>query len=40
MLESPNLRDEKIIKFVKDEYGLAVSPVLFLPIGADFRTAV
>jgi spectinomycin phosphotransferase len=40
MLEKPELQDEKIIDCIKDEYGLTIDQVAFLPIGADLNTAV
>ncbi len=40
MLERPNLPDEKISACMQVEYGLAVTQVTFLPLGADTRTAV
>lgn len=40
MLEKPNIPDKEITEYMQDEYRLAVSRVMFLPIGADFRTAV
>ena len=40
MLTKPDLKDEKIIKCLKDAYGLNVATISFLPIGADFNTAV
>lgn len=40
MLERPDFPDEKIIKCVEIVYDMAISQVVFLPIGADFRTAV
>jgi spectinomycin phosphotransferase len=40
MLEKPKLKDEKIIKCLRDEYGLSVEKISFLPLGADLNTAV
>lgn len=40
MLEKPALPEEIIIECMLDDYGLTVSQVVFLPIGADYRTAV
>ena len=40
MLEKPNIRDEKIIDCLRDEFGLHVGEVAFLPLGADVNTAV
>ncbi len=40
MLEKPDLADEKIVAFLKVEYGLIITQVEFLPIGADQYTAV
>lgn len=40
MLEKPNLKDEKIIACVQEEFGLHVVQVAFLPLGADQNTAV
>jgi len=40
MLEKPDLQDERIITCLQDEYGLHVVQVTFLPLGADFNTAV
>lgn len=40
MLTKPDLKDEKIIECLKDAYGLNVATISFLPIGADFNTAV
>ena len=40
MLEKPDLQDEKIIACLRDEYGLNVVQVAFLPLGADRNTAV
>ena len=40
MLTSPNIPDEKFISCIRAEYDLAVTEAKFLPIGADFRTAV
>ena len=40
MLEKPDLKDEKIITCLKNEYGLRVDKIVFLPIGADQWSAV
>ncbi len=40
MLEKPNLQDEKVITCLREEYGLRVTQIAFLPIGADLNTAV
>lgn len=40
MLEKPELQDEKIIACLRDEYGLSIVQVAFLPLGADLNTAV
>lgn len=40
MLEKPLLDDEKIIDCLRDGYGLPISQVTFLPLGADQNTAV
>ncbi len=40
MLTKPNLADEKIITCLNDIYGLDVATISFLPLGADFNTAV
>ena len=40
MLEKPDLKDEKIIACLQNEYGLRVVQVAFLPLGADQNTAV
>ncbi len=40
MLIKPDIKDEKIIVCLKDAYGLNVENISFLPIGADFNTAV
>src|SRR3990172_7009683 len=40
MLEKPDLKDEKIIACLQNEYGLKVAQVAFLPLGADQNTAV
>lgn len=39
MLEKPDLKDEKIIACLQDEYGLNVIRVDFLPLGADRNAA-
>ncbi|RUQ81523.1 phosphotransferase enzyme family protein [Legionella septentrionalis] len=40
MLIKPNLADEEIARCLRDAYGLDVKSISFLPIGADFNTAV
>ncbi len=40
MLIKPDLNDIEIVKCLQDAYGLDVEKILFLPIGADFNTAV
>ncbi|MBC7877614.1 MAG: aminoglycoside phosphotransferase family protein [Anaerolineales bacterium] len=40
MLEKPNLPDEKIINCLQSEFGLSISELEFLPLGADPNTAV
>jgi spectinomycin phosphotransferase len=40
MLDKPDLQDENIIACLRDEYGLSVAQVAFLPLGADLNTAV
>jgi len=40
MLTKPDIKDELIISRLQEEYGLHVSALTFLPIGADLRTAV
>ncbi|MCP5369574.1 MAG: aminoglycoside phosphotransferase family protein [Rickettsiaceae bacterium] len=40
MLTTPNLKDEEIIGCLRDAYGLTVEKITFLPLGADFNTAV
>jgi len=40
MLEKPELKDEKIIRCLRDEFGLIVEEITFLPLGADLNTAV
>ena len=40
MLEKPDLPDEIIIACLRNEYGLRVTQIAFLPIGADLNTAV
>jgi spectinomycin phosphotransferase len=40
MLEKPDIKDEKIINCLKQEYGLPVTSITFLPLGADLNTAV
>ncbi len=40
MLEKPDIQDEKIIACLRNEYGLNVVQIAFLPLGADSNTAV
>ena len=40
MLIKPDLKDEKIIACLWDAYGLTAEKIAFLPLGADFNTAV
>lgn len=40
MLEKPDLPDAEIIDCLRDEYGLTVAQIAFLPLGADRNTAV
>ena len=40
MLEKPDIQDEQIIGCLRDAYGLHISEINFLPLGADRNTAV
>jgi len=40
MLEEPDIRDEQLVACLRDEYGLPVVQLAFLPLGADLNTAV
>ena len=40
MLEKPKLKDGKIIDCLRNEFGLSVEKLSFLPLGADWNTAV
>ena len=40
MLEKPELKDEKIINCLRNDFGLSVEKLSFLPLGADLNTAV
>lgn len=40
MLIKPDLKDEEIIACLRDAYGLTLEKIAFLPLGADFNTAV
>jgi spectinomycin phosphotransferase len=40
MLIKPDLKNEEIITCLRDAYGLDIATVSFLPLGADFNTAV
>ena len=40
MLTKPEINDQEIIKCLQNAYGLRVRHIYFLPLGADFNTAV
>lgn len=40
MLEKPDLQDERLISCLRDDYGLIVAQIAFLPLGNDVNTAV
>ncbi len=40
MLIKPDLKHEEIIACLRNAYGLDIATVSFLPLGADFNTAV
>ncbi len=40
MLTKPALKDEEIVRCIKNAYGLTLEKISFLPLGADFNTAV
>jgi spectinomycin phosphotransferase len=40
MLEKPNIQDEKIVACLREQFGLSIAEVEFLPLGADAHTAV
>ncbi len=40
MLEKPNLQDEQIAHCLQDAYGLTISQITFLPLGADANSGV
>jgi|WetSurMetagenome_2_1015567.scaffolds.fasta_scaffold09257_7 spectinomycin phosphotransferase len=40
MLEKPALKDETVVTCLRTEFGLHVSEITFLPLGADLNTAV
>jgi spectinomycin phosphotransferase len=40
LLEKPDLNDEKISACLREEYGINVAELRFLPLGADRNTAV
>ena len=40
MLERPDLQDERLITFVREDFGVPAGQVAFLPLGADLNTAV
>ena len=40
MLEKSKIKDEQIINCLRDEYGLSVEKISFLPLGADVDTSV
>ncbi len=40
MLEKPDVQDAKIVACLRDQYGLNIAMIAFLPLGADVNTAV
>ena len=40
MLEKPNLQDKKIVACLQDAYGLQITDITFLPLGADAYAGV
>lgn len=40
MLEKPDLPDERLTSCLRDDYGLRITAISFLPLGADVNTAV
>jgi spectinomycin phosphotransferase len=40
MLEKPNLPDKKLVTCLHEAYGLKITQLTFLPLGADVNTAV
>ncbi len=40
MLEKPDIQDESIINCIRNEYGLTIANITFLPLGGDLCTAV
>lgn len=40
VLEKPDLPDEKLISCLQENYGLRITQIVFLPLGADANTAV
>lgn len=40
MLEKSKIKDEQIINCLRDEYGLSIEKISFLPLGADVNTSV
>jgi spectinomycin phosphotransferase len=38
MLIKPDLKDEEIVRCLRDAYGLTIEKVMFLPIGSDLNT--
>jgi spectinomycin phosphotransferase len=40
MLKKTELKDEKIVRCLRDEYGLSIEKISFLPLGADTDTSV
>lgn len=40
MLEKPDLPEEKLISCLRDDYGLHITQITFLPLGNDVNTAV
>jgi spectinomycin phosphotransferase len=39
MLEKPDLKDERVVACLNDQYGVLIAQVSFLPLGADRHTA-
>jgi len=40
MLKKPDLQDESLVECLENKYGLPITQVVFLPLGADLNTAV
>ena len=40
MLKETELKDEQIVRCMRDEYGLSIEKISFLPLGADTNTSV